>query len=155
MLKKALLMSLTVVVAVTLSGVWIASGQEEEVKVPAIPGITVEDPKPSGCVDCHRKVNEERDYRLTSYIKELVEKEEHPDVVAAVNTIPDDCLMCHSKTAAKGIGTEPFATLLHKVHLVGGEENHFITIYQGECTLCHALNPQTGEWRIKSGKAYK
>lgn len=159
MLKKLLLMGLTVVIGVTLTltltGTWVALGQEEEVKLPDIPGITVKDPKPNGCVDCHRKVSEERDYRLTRYIGELAKKGEHPDVVAAINTIPTDCMMCHSKSAAKDIGTEPFAALLHKIHLVGGKENHFITKYQGKCTYCHALNKETGEWRIKSGKAHK
>jgi len=118
-------------------------------------GQLEKDPKPNGCVDCHRKVSEERDYRLITYIRKLAEEGEHPDVVAAVNTIPNDCLTCHSESAAKGIGTEPFATLLHKIHLVGGKENHFITHYEGKCTYCHALNMETGEWRIKSGKAHR
>lgn len=156
MRKKLLAIGLIIAVAVTLTGTWwTALGQEEEEKLPEIPGITIEDSKPNGCVDCHRKASQERDYRLTSFVAQLTEKGEHPNVVATINTIPTDCMMCHSKPAASNVGTEPFVTLLHKIHLVGGKENHFITHYQGKCTYCHALNKETGEWRIKSGKAHK
>ncbi|MBE0478971.1 hypothetical protein IBX65_07655, partial [Candidatus Aerophobetes bacterium] len=145
MSKKFLAVSLIVTVTITLIAILAAFGQEEEVELVEIPGITVEDTKPAGCIDCHRKVSEERDYRLTRYIEELARKEEHPDVVAAMNTIPTDCMTCHSKTAAKALRTEPFATMQHRIHLVGGEENHFITVYQGNCTWCHAFNTETGQ----------
>jgi len=148
MSKRLLVIGLIVVVATALTGLWWTAFGQGEVKLPEIPGITVEDPKPNGCVDCHRKVSEERDYRLTRYIEKLAKEEEHPDVVAAINTIPNDCTMCHSESAAENMGTEPFATLLHKLHLVGGKENHFITHYQGKCTYCHALNMETGSGKL-------
>ena len=31
--------------------------------IAALPGVTVDDDHPNGCVDCHVKVDEERDYR--------------------------------------------------------------------------------------------
>lgn len=154
MLKKFLIVGLIVSTGITVTGIPIVFGQEETA-LPEIPGITVEDSKPNGCVDCHRKVSEERDYRLTRHIEELAKKGEHPNVVASISTIPTDCLVCHSKSAAKNLGTDPFTTLLHKIHLVGGKENHFITEYQGKCTYCHALNKETGKWRIKSGPSHK
>ena len=118
--------------------------------VPQIPGITADDPHINGCVDCQR-TTEDSDHRISSYIKRLAEEERHPDVTAMVNTVPDDCLVCHAETTAEGMGTEPLASLLHKVHLLGAEENHFITGYQGQCTHCHALDQDTGKMRSKSG----
>ncbi|MFQ5834507.1 MAG: cytochrome c3 family protein [bacterium] len=151
---------------------FITFGQEEQPKVPEIPGITVEDAKPQGCVDCHRKVSPERDYRLTVHAEEWTKevpsellkkaqaaappgvtmKGKHPEIGAVITTIPKDCLTCHSEQTAKTIGAPPFVRLLHLIHLVGGEENHFVTNYQGQCTHCHSLNKATGEWTIKSGK---
>jgi hypothetical protein len=131
---------------------FVTLGQQEEPAVPEIPGITVGDEKVRGCVDCHREVIPERDYRLSTKLIKLVKEGNHPDVVASVKNKPDDCLICHSKQAAKSIGTEPFARMMHRIHLVGGADNHFITRYQGECTHCHVLNKETGEFSIKSGQ---
>lgn len=124
-------------------------GQAEEPEVPEIPGITVDDVEVNGCVDCHRKTSPEKDYRLSATLKRL---ENHPDVVASTKTIPNDCLTCHNESAAKSMGTEPLASMIHRMHLLGGKENQFITRYQGQCTHCHALNKETGEFSIKNGK---
>jgi hypothetical protein len=40
--------------------------------------------------------------------------------------------------------------MMHVIHLTGGEENHFLTAYQGECTSCHKLNTTTGQWTTPS-----
>jgi len=45
----------------------------------------------------------------------------------------------------------PFAPLVRVIHLTGGAENHFMTIFQGECTHCHKLDVQTGAWSVPSG----
>ncbi len=66
--------------------------------------------------------------------------------------IPDLCLGCHAKDSSFA---PPFARLLHLIKFAQPEdlaENHFITSYRGQCTYCHALNKESGEWRIKSGK---
>jgi hypothetical protein len=41
--------------------------------------------------------------------------------------------------------------MMHAMHLTGGEKNPFLTMYQGECTLCHKLDGRTGAWTIPSG----
>lgn len=71
----------------------------------------------------------------------------HPKVAAAIADIPARCLVCHGKNSKT---SPPFARLLHSIHLVGGEENHFLTLFQGECTHCHKLDLATGQWRIPS-----
>jgi hypothetical protein len=131
---------------------FVTFGQQGEPAMPEIPGITVDDVKVSGCVDCHYKESDERDYRLSTSLGELVEEGKHPDVSAMVNTIPDDCVMCHSEQMAEGMGTEPLGPMMHKIHLVGGAENHFIAGYQGQCTHCHGFNEETGGFSIKSGE---
>lgn len=124
-------------------------GQAEEPEVPEIPGITVDDVEVNGCVDCHRKTSPEKDYRLSTALTKL---EQHPDVGTSMKTIPNDCLTCHNESAAKSMSTEPLASMVHKMHLLGGEKNQFITNYQGQCTHCHALNKETGEFSVKNGK---
>jgi cytochrome c553 len=73
----------------------------------------------------------------------------HPPVVdTTFNDIPNACLKCHGP---KFQAAPRFVRLMHLIHLVGGQENHFMTLYQGECTLCHKLDQKTGTWSIPSG----
>ena len=131
---------------------FVTFSQEGELSVPEIAGITVEDVNVSGCVDCHYKESDETDYRLSTSLGELVEEGKHPDVSAMVNTIPDDCVMCHSEQMAEGMGTEPLGPMMHKIHLVGGADNYFITGFEGQCTHCHGFDEATGGFSIKSGE---
>ncbi len=131
---------------------FVTFGQQGEPAMPEIPGITVDDVKADGCVDCHYKESDEKDYRLSTSLKELSEQGKHPDVSAMMTTVPDDCVMCHSEQMAEGMGTEPLGPMMHKIHLVGGADNHFITSYQGQCTHCHGFEEGTGEFSIKSGE---
>ena len=141
------------VVLLLMGGVGLVTfSQEGEVVVPEIPGITVEDVEVSGCVDCHRQVDDERDYRLSTSLKQLAEEGKHPDVSAMASTIPEDCVICHSEQMAEGMGTDPLGPMMHKIHLVGGADNHFITGYEGQCTHCHALDKEIGGFSIKSGE---
>ncbi|HEY4956131.1 MAG TPA: hypothetical protein VII02_14730, partial [Gemmatimonadaceae bacterium] len=71
----------------------------------------------------------------------------HPRTKGAFNNIPAQCLVCHRKDSRRA---PPFARMLHMIHLTGGDENHFLTIYQGECTGCHKLDLSTGRWTIPS-----
>ncbi len=140
-----------------------------------IPGINVEDDHPNACVDCHKNNPEQNmDARFSTWIKdwqdgapeELVEKAkkaapkgmkikgEHPKVKADLTTakIPDNCLECHAERPKnKKKAGPPFARLVHLVHLTGGEDNHFMTYYQGQCTYCHKLDQDTGHWSLGSG----
>jgi hypothetical protein len=131
-----------------------------------IPGITARDSFPGGCVDCHvnrpdmpgplsvrmkqwtEKVDPKVVARLQPFSpKGMTLKGKHPNVAAMVKDIPGGCLKCHGKGSKMA---PPFATLMHGIHLTGGEANAFLTTFQGECTHCHKLNAATGEWSLPS-----
>ncbi len=136
-----------------------------------IPGITAEDRFPNGCVDCHLNYQEMNlDTRFSTLMAQWT-KEVEPRVMdkakaaapqgltlsgkhPAVNDfsdVPKSCLTCHQT----GSTVAPaFSRMLHAIHLGGGEQSHFMTMFQGECTHCHKLNPVTGEWAIASGKEH-
>lgn len=133
-----------------------------------IPGITVEDPYPNACVDCHINYPEmAMDTRFSTLIKAWAEQVnpnllakaqasapeglvlagQHPDVTSFVTDIPSGCLSCHAEDS---VMAPPFGKMMHRIHLTGGEENHFLTIFQGECTFCHKLDAASGSWAIPS-----
>ena len=135
-----------------------------------IPGLTSPDKFPQGCVDCHVNMPEQKmDVRLSTLMRQWQEgvepallaklkqfapsgmalKGKHPALAQGIGEAPKSCLICHSRNAKFA---PPFARLLHGLHLVGGEKNHFLTLFQGECTHCHKLNTETGAWSVKSGK---
>jgi hypothetical protein len=153
-------------------------GQEEsgtEQKFPParkIPGITTDDPYPNGCVDCHINYPEmNMDTRFSTLMKlwrvrvdsllmekvkdsapeGMILKGKHPNAPASFNNIPGDCMICHSK---KSKTVPPFAKMIHKIHLTGGEENPFLTLFQGECTYCHKLNLSNGSWMMPSASEH-
>lgn len=134
-----------------------------------IPGLTAEDKFPRGCVDCHINMPERnQDERISTLMSkwnkkvepELLEKAQavapagmtlkgvHPKVPVSLKNIPAGCLPCHGKTSKIA---PPLAQLVHTIHLSGGEDNHFLTIFQGECTHCHKLERKTASWSIPSG----
>ena len=149
----------------------VAFGEEQMQLPPArkIPGLTAEDKFPGGCVDCHINMPERnQDERISTLMQRWSKdpgpkllkqaqaaapagaklKGTHPNVPGSLKNIPAACMACHS-AASK---TAPaFATMLHTIHLTGGETNHFLTIFQGECTSCHKLNASTGGWLMPSG----
>ncbi|HEX5042895.1 MAG TPA: hypothetical protein VFV75_08315 [Candidatus Polarisedimenticolaceae bacterium] len=133
-----------------------------------IPGITATDAYPHGCVDCHiNYVDEQRDTRFKTLLASWSEradpallakaqatmptgaalKGKHPAVGTALQSVPAKCLPCHSKTSKTA---PPFAPLMHAIHLGGGADNPFLTVFQGECTHCHKLNAKTGLWSVPS-----
>ncbi len=133
-----------------------------------IPAITTEDPFPSGCIGCHVDMPDRNlDTRLSTLLKAWSEEVEpgllakaqatapagltlkgkHPAAKSALQDIPAKCMKCHGADSKKA---PPFARLIHRIHLTGGDENHFMTIFQGECTLCHKLDLETGAWSIPS-----
>jgi hypothetical protein len=134
-----------------------------------IPGLTAADTHPKGCVDCHIQYPELKlDERFTTYMAGWTTKVDagllkkaqaaapagvtlkgrHPQTSAATKEIPPSCLGCHSK----GSKTAPaFARMMHLIHLTGGDQNKFLTVFQGECTLCHKLDTATGQWTMPSG----
>lgn len=135
-----------------------------------IPGITVEDPVPAACVGCHvNRVEQNLDARLSTIMRNWTTAVDsalfarirhtapegytltgrHPEIEPEVyQDVPAACLDCHGRSSRRA---PPFVRLLHAIHLQGGEANHFLTLFQGECTLCHKLDPQTAAWRVPSG----
>ncbi len=135
----------------------------------AIPGLTAEDHFPHACVDCHLNYAEmNMDTRFSTLLKQWSEQVDpkllaeakasapqgltvtgkHPDATQALADIPNACLQCHDKAAN---AAPPFSRMIHRIHLTGGKENPFLTVFQGECTHCHKLDQSTGEWSIPSG----
>jgi hypothetical protein len=75
-------------------------------------------------------------------------KAKHPRVMpATLRNIPGACIKCHSPASKNA---PSFAKMIHLIHLTGGDENDFLTEFQGECTHCHKLNEKTGAWSIPS-----
>jgi hypothetical protein len=144
----------------------------DQMKLPparSIPGLTTEDKFPNGCVDCHINMpNINQDERISTLMSKwnkkvgskLLEKAQavapagvtlkgiHPRVLEFSKNIPGTCIPCHSNTSKNA---PPFAALLHSIHLTGGNENHFMTIFQGECTHCHKMDAAKGVWIMPSG----
>ncbi|HOX26210.1 MAG TPA: hypothetical protein PLL30_08390 [Candidatus Krumholzibacteria bacterium] len=135
----------------------------------SIPGITTPDQFPRGCVDCHvDRPDLQMDVRLSTLMRqwqqgvsaEMLERVRvfspasltlagrHPEVEMPFGRVPDDCLECHGRDSTSA---PPFATLLHGLHLAGSESNHFVAMFQGECTHCHKLDASSGSWSLGSG----
>jgi hypothetical protein len=134
----------------------------------ATPGITAEDPFPMACVSCHVVLPDGRDVRLSTLTRQwmvgvdslllaaaqsaaptgMTLKGRHPDASSALSNTPAGCLTCHARNSTMA---PPFGRLLHRIHLTGGQTNLYLTMFQGECTYCHKLDPTTGAWSIPSG----
>jgi hypothetical protein len=110
---------------------------------PFLPGVTIADEHPNGCVDCH-KISGDNDYRLNV---ELANLDGHPKIDAIVKNVPQDCLMCHKEGAKAG----PLNLITHKDHYRNPNDNSFIKYYQGACLNCHSVSPGSGKMAIKSG----
>jgi len=154
----------------------IGMAEDEQKQLPParkIPGLTIEDKFPNGCVDCHINMPDiKQDERISTLMTRLGKHVEsnllkkaqavspvgltlkgmHPSANASLKNIPAACLGCHDKRTASA---PPFAALIHVIHLTGGDNNHFLTIFQGECTYCHKMNITTGIWMIPSGPEKK
>ena len=134
-----------------------------------IPGITADDMFPSGCVSCHLNfIDRNMDTRISTSLTKWTEKIEpklveiaqaassngvvlagkHPSAAESLADIPKACIECHSSMPQNA---PDFSQMVHLIHLTGGQENHYIAIFQGECTHCHKFNPNTGKWFLPSG----
>ncbi len=74
-----------------------------------LPGLTVADEHPNGCVDCHKNQGAGKDYRLNVSLAQI---KGHPKIDAMVKKLPDNCAICH-KAAGK---VSPLDIIMHKVH---------------------------------------
>jgi len=175
MLKKILFLTIFVFFTLPYYNIYAQEESKSEQKLPParkIPGITSEDPYPNGCVDCHiNYVEMNMDTRFSTLMKlwrekvdstllrkaqdtapeGMILKGKHPNAPKSFNNIPGECLTCHKKDSKIA---PPFARMIHKIHLTGGEENNFLTIFQGECTYCHKLNQSNGSWLIPNGSEH-
>lgn len=173
-MNKSSLIPLLVVLALTPFGPLFGAQPSgpDQMELPAarkIPGLTAEDRFPHGCVDCHinmpdRNQDERISTLMSRWTKEveprLLEKAQaaapagvalkgiHPRVPDSLEDIPAACFSCHREPSKMAPALAP---LLHAIHLSGGENNHFLTIFQGECTHCHKMESETGSWSIPSG----
>ena len=109
---------------------------------PYLPGITIPDDHPNGCVDCHKNLGEGKDYRLNVSLAQSG----HPKIDTIVKVIPETCFMCH-KAGPKPPALSP---LLHKAHYAKGADSAFVKVYQGACLNCHKLDLATGKMSVKS-----
>jgi len=135
---------LSLVVGLAILGGTVALSAQSAGDSAFLPGITVKDPFPNGCVDCHKDQGGGKDYRV---IAELAKIDGHPKVEKIVKTVPKDCLMCH-KTGAKA---PELQKVIHRVHFDKPASNPFVTVYKGACLNCHALDQTTGAMSVKSG----
>jgi hypothetical protein len=108
-----------------------------------LPGLTVADEHPNGCVDCHKNQGEGKDYRLNISLAKI---SGHPKIDALVKQLPEGCMMCHRE----GGKVSPLNIMLHKVHYEKGEQNPFVQFYQGACLNCHKLDAASGKMTVKS-----
>ncbi len=172
MCLKKLKFSLLVVVLMLILATSYKANAEEQPATPSpryIPGITAEDMFPSGCVSCHLNfIDRNMDTRISTSLTKWAEKIEpklikiaqaassdgvvlagkHPPAAASLEDIPKACIECHSSMTQDA---PVFSQMIHLIHLTGGQENHYIAIFQGECTHCHKFNPNTGKWSLPSG----
>jgi len=129
-----LIVAVATMIAVVAIGLW----AQDRVQ---LPGINAEDQHPQGCVDCHRE-SDSRDSRLNVSLRKVAG---HPPIDTIVNTVPDDCNMCHGSYAS------PLNTITHTAHYANTEENHFVSSYKGQCLECHSIDTSTGKTGVKSG----
>ena len=139
-MKTKMLFFILLVGAVATATVFLVAADNNK---PYLPGVTVTDEHPGGCVDCH-KVSGNDDYRLNV---ELANLSGHPKIDAIVKNVPQDCLMCHKEGAKAG----PLNLITHRDHYHNPGDNAFINFYQGACLNCHSVSPGSGKMAVKSG----
>lgn len=141
---------------------------EPPANVRSIPGLTGPDTHPDACVSCHIRMDDiDLDARLSTALREWeqevpvkvmevaetasaspnVLKGRHPPMALPLEDVPSGCIGCHDSEPT----APPFAPLVHLAHYRRGAENHFVSVFSGECTLCHKMDHETGAWRIPSG----
>ncbi len=131
-----------VLAGAVVAGTLVLMGQAKA--KPFLPGITVADEHPNGCVDCHSNQGQGKDYRLNVSLAKI---QGHPKIDAIVKTLPDSCEICHKAAGKAG----PLSIILHKAHYEKGADSPFVQFYQGACLNCHKLDIASGKLTLKSG----
>jgi len=143
-------------------------GSAEPPGTRSIPGLTGADTHSEACVSCHIRMDDiGLDARLSTALgdwqREVPQKvmeiaeglmaspdvlmKRHPPVALPLEAVPSSCINCHNAVPT----APPFVPLVHLLHYRGGENNHFLSVFGGECTLCHKLDRATGIWQVPSG----
>lgn len=158
-----------IVLMLIFTNLYQVNATENEATPPprSIPGITAKDVFPSGCVNCHLNfVDRNMDTRIsTLFIKWKEEVDpgllvkaqaaspagviltgKHPSATESLDDIPRACIECHGTMSQNA---PAFSQMIHLIHLTG-KENHYMALFQGECTHCHKFNQDTGKWIIPS-----
>jgi len=163
---------LGVTVLLLLSACGTPRGPAESGKAPSdqrVSAAAVADPFPRACVDCHvNRPDIGMDVRISTLMAQWKEgaspglvdaaraaspagvtiSGRHPPLPGGIGEIPATCLECHGRSSDSA---PRFALLMHRVHLVGGESNHYVREFGGRCEPCHKLDRATGAWSVPSG----
>lgn len=110
---------------------------------PALPGVTVTDKYPNGCVDCHKSLGD-KDYRLKMGLAKI---EGHTEMDTIVKNVPQDCMKCHKADSSTGY----LGDIVHRDHYRNPSKNVFIIVYKGDCLNCHGIDPESGKTTLKDG----
>jgi len=92
----------------------------------------LEELNPNSCRGCHERGG----YPVRAALETLIEAG-HPDVIPAMEVIPDDCRWCHRDLGGA----------LHRRHLI--ESPKFLLHFQRGCVRCHLLG-EDGEVTVVS-----
>ena len=134
-MKKLLIGAVTLVLVLSTAPMFIWAQD--------LPGVTVSDDFPNGCVDCHSGESGGED-TLNELMSDL---EGHPNVEKIMKQLPTDCYMCHKENMPAG----PINYATHLSHYGDPDESDFINEYDGACLNCHSIDLDTGEIIVKSG----
>jgi hypothetical protein len=103
-----------------------------------LPGLTVDDEAPNGCVSCHKGQRN---------LKAMLDALDHRDMGDKIKVVPDDCKACHEDDDE----LEALGAVSHSMHYARGSKSDFVLKHGGSCLNCHALSTGTGEVTVKSG----
>ena len=109
------------------------------------PSVVGADDYPEGCVSCHIQRQGQTDLRLNVLLDQIGHRK------FRARKVPRDCNRCHRPE--EGSDEPAFSQLIHAIHYDVPATNTFITVYGGDCQECHAMDPEDGEARVKSGSA--
>lgn len=162
--------SLLIVCSMLFSELWTGgiAMATEKVSLNPVAGLDNRDSFPRGCVDCHVVLPEEqRDVRISTIMKNLAERVDprlqarlakgatgkaglhgrHPALLSDSLEIPAICQNCHRADSAT---VPPFAEMMHLIHLADSEDNHYISLFNGDCSFCHKFDPYAGTFSVPS-----
>jgi hypothetical protein len=162
-MHRTVFLATTAVVVIALA----APAADVNPSLPSIPGLTSEDRFPRACVDCHIVVPDTgMDQRLSTRLRV---EQPNPQMLARIravlpqtirivgrhprlpdpsfSNIPAYCLLCHRDSQTS---LPPLGAMMHAIHLTGGRENRYLTLFGGACTNCHKFNAANGRWSIPS-----